>query len=239
MKKFVALILAVCTCLSLCALFASCETKNQIPGQATNVPAVYEIECALDPIYNESLIYLTFGVDANGNTYTKKITTKLDENNNRVANVTTEQVYVKTGDGQYDVYAKPENADATAKFELKESITNSMGSSPYLTGTQGYFAMGWVNKNRADFRDGYTYTEITSAELDADASVKSLLEELGCKFYKYAKEGGDKYAILAVQPDMDIVLFYGSNYAEGTYTTDFVVSRFEKDHTKNYSDLVK
>ena len=239
MKKLVSLFMALLLCLSMCAIFAGCGGNNKIPGQATNVPAVYEIECALDPIANESLIYLTYGVDAGGNIYFKKTTTKLDDNNNRVPNVTTEYVYVKTGDGQYNVYSKPENADATDKFELKESLPNAMGSSPYLTGTQGYFAMGWVNKNRADFSDGYTYTEITSAELDADAAAKSLLEELGCKFYKYAKEGSDKYAILAIQPDMDIVLFYGSNYAEGTYTTDFVVSRFEKDHTKNYSDLVK
>ena len=237
MKKLVSLFMALLLCLSMCAMFAGCGGNNKIPGQATNVPAVYEIECALDPIANESLIYLTYGVDAGGNIYFKKTTTKLDDNNNRVPNVTTEYVYVKTGDGQYNVYSKPENADATDKFEQDGS--SSATPANYLTGTDGYFNMGWVNKNRADFSDGYTYTEITSAELDADAAAKSLLEELGCKFYKYAKEGSDKYAILAIQPDMDIVLFYGSNYAEGTYTTDFVVSRFEKDHTKNYSDLVK
>ncbi len=225
MKNFVSLLMAICLCLSVCCLFASCGSSNEVVGQGS-APDVYKIEYSADTV-NTPLQNITFGKDANGNMNYTIIS------NYSSGPVSEEYLYINQGGKDSPSYKVYKLNQETNNYEFVEETTSKYGLPHY-----DYFSQGWHNKNNLEFRD-HNCIEVDITAVKTEDSVKDLLEELGCKYYKYQSDNSDMYAVMAVYSDLDIVLYYGTNIAGDGYETKFLVKSFQLDNTDNYADLVK
>ena len=231
MKKLISLLMAVCLCVSVCCLFASCGGSSKVAGQGSE-PDVYEIEYH-SYVINSPKQTVTYGKDADGNIHCKVI------KHYSAAPEESEYVLIKQAENSYKKYEY--NAELN-NYEFKEDVTG-LPSQAHLD----YFRQGWSNKNNPKLKD-YDCVEIGIDDVEAEDSAKGLLEELGCKLYKYQSADEDGYAIMAVLPELDIVLHYGTNfegygsqaeYYGGEYEVKFLVKDFSLTNTDNYADLVK
>ena len=168
MKKLVSLLLTICTFLSICCLFASCEGSNGVVGQGLE-PDVYKIEYYADAL-NSPNQTVAYGKDSNGNIHCTIITHYSDEPK------TEEYLYIKQADNSYKKY---EFNTELNNYEFVEDTTGTI-SLPH----HDYFKQGWYNKNNSHIR-AYDCVEVGISDVDAEDNVKGLLEELGCKYYKY------------------------------------------------------
>ncbi len=231
MKKIISLLMTICMCISVCCLFASCEGSNGVVGQGAE-PNVYKIEYHAY-VKNSPKQTVTYSKDSDGNIHCKVIKHYSD------APQTEELLYIKQAENSYKKYEY--NAELN-NYEFVEDITGQPAMAHL-----DYFHQGWSNKNNPKIKD-YDCVEIGIDDVEAEDTAKGLLEELGCKFYKYQSKDEDGYAIMAVIPELDIVLHYGTNfegygsqagYYGGKYEVKFLVKDFELDHTDNYADLLK
>ena len=222
MKKIGSLLMAVCICVLAVSALSSCGSKKVV-GQGSE-PDVFEIEYVADSV-NAPLKYITFGKDSKGNLHYTVITHYSEHD------VSEEWVYKK--ESAANTYKRYKYNEDENKYEFVNEFTG-LYNLPHVD----YFAQGWVNKNDLSFK-GYTYSEIDVSGVEAEDEAKDLYAELGCKFYKYSKSGEDVYAIMAVYPELDIVLYYGTNLYGDGYQTEFVVKDFKLDQKGNYTDLLK
>ena len=228
MKKSVSVLLALCLCISMIGMLFSCGAPKVV-GQG-QTPEVYEIEYAIQTP-SRSLCHVTYGVDSEGNILHKVVSTS--EN----PELTFHHLHVR-GEGKYECYSIDASTATYALLNeypsegVPSSVEGAENSSAY-----GYFAKGWANKNDPAFKD-FVYSEIDISEVTEDAAAKGLLESMNCKYYRFSKDGSDVYAILAVHPELDLVLFYGTNYHWDTFTVEFMVTKLEFNQSGSYADLL-
>lgn len=214
MKKLVSFFLLISMCITMMATFISCGDNAVGYG---NIPDVYEINY-YNYLYigDEVVVYdITYGEDSDGNVY-------------RALN-DMEMIDIYAADGKESTYSK--NLE-TGEYESGAKYT--INTDFHKT----YLRQGSYMKNSSDVSWGKP-SEIEASEFEATVGTRSFLGERNCKYYKYTDDDGKSFALMAVEPENDLVFYYGDNMDNGIYRERFAVNAFEVDPAVKYADLLK
>jgi hypothetical protein len=206
--------LLISMCITMTFTLASCGDKEVGHG---NLPDVYEISY-YNYLYIGSEIVcsdITYGEDADGNVYRSL--------------GPTEMIDISATDGKKTTYTK--NLE-TGVYESGAKATIN------TTFHKDYVRQGAVMEYESN-SDWGKPSEIEASEFESTAGKKSFLGERNCKYYKYTKEDGKTFALMAVEPESDLVFYYGDNAENGIYRDRFVVNDLKVDQTAKYADLLK
>lgn len=230
MKKTLSLILAVLMCASAFLAFTACSDKRVGIG---DLPDAYEVSYyTYDGRKNDNgdpIIYnITYGIDAQGNIYRNTTYNRHTELQH------SEELNIKTTEGEWTYYEK--NLDIN-KYEECDINTLAFHSASHQH--LNYMRQGWVISNSLLWRD-YSPSKIDASEVEAEDKIKTFLDSMNCEYYKYSKDGSDRFAIIAVEPESDLVLYYGDNNTDDDiYINRFVVTEYKTTQIDNYADLLK
>ncbi len=228
MKKLTLLLLVITTLLSTC-LLASCS-KEPIKERAV-LPSEdgtpFEIQFSwVDTGNGDVLSTVTYGCDEQGNIfvhYNAKLPNKASYN----------EVYVKKDGKNYEHFKMDmlNGEDTYTSKGIKDYTGHGHIGLPIEV--DGYFrhAQTLVSAN------GYAFEKIDALSLD-DNTVKELLDNSNCTYYKLTKAGKDDVEV-AIQNETNMMLYCGIKKANGSYATNYATTVYKFDHLDDYSDLVK